>query len=516
MELIKDVIKIDNRIDFGKHQTYIESEIVIPTEKPDIHEIIKNEGFISIKKVEMGDGKAICKGNFNYNVIYMTEGKNEVLNIAGKIDLNDVIEKENIVSDMESMLYAEIEYIDCSILNDRKIKMSALINIKGSMFEKDRIDIVKDVSQVESIQKHRKEISYQDIVGIEKAESIIKDTTPINREEVKSIISVNPYVKIKDTRISENKVKVSGILEINPLACTYDGEVIELDKVGIEFTQYIEVIGAYEGMKEEINTWLENMDYEFRQNEESNSGLLEIECSICSKAKVTDEITREVLEDAYSPQKIVKFDHKQVDVNKLISSEYDSFIIREGIKNNAEDVQIKDIVSVCSSISIENTYVDDCKSVIQGIVKVDILYVPVEGERLVYKISQELPFEDELEVKMLDETCKVFNTITIEKFDVDLSKDEIDLTIKVKRYTEVISKKTESFITKGEDLGDYDLSSSPSLIVYICRDKETLWDIAKKYHTTEEEISLLNDISNDDELKPGKCLIIEKKIMMCE
>ena len=30
MELIKDIIKVDNRIDFGKFQTFIETEAVVP------------------------------------------------------------------------------------------------------------------------------------------------------------------------------------------------------------------------------------------------------------------------------------------------------------------------------------------------------------------------------------------------------------------------------------------------------------------------------------------------------
>ena len=57
------------------------------------------------------------------------------------------------------------------------------------MINKD-LDIVKDVSQVECIQKHRKEISYQDIIGIEKTESVIRDTIAINAEEVQSIINI--------------------------------------------------------------------------------------------------------------------------------------------------------------------------------------------------------------------------------------------------------------------------------------------------------------------------------------
>ncbi len=516
MELIKDVIKIDNRIDFGKYQTYIESEAVVPDKKSDVYEVIKTEGYAALKKIEMSDGKILCKGSFNYNVMYMTDDKSTVSNVCGKIEINEIIEKDSVSPDMENMLFTEIEHIDCTIMNERKIKVSALINIKGSLFEKNRMDIVKDVSQVDEIQKHRKEICYQDIIGIEKSESIIRDTVPVTKEDVQGVISVNPVVKIKDTKVTDNKVIVGGTVEVNPLACTFDGDIIQLDKVGVDFTQFIEVPGVSDGMKEEVNICISELNYTFKQNEEGNSGLLELDCTVLSKVKVTDEVVREVLQDAYSPQKMIKFDYKQTDINKLIASDVDSFILREGIRNDNDDIQIQDIVSVCSNISIENAYMEDGKSTIQGIIKIDILYVPVEGLKLIYKISEEIPFEHELEVDVLDDNYRVFNTVCIEKLDVDLNKDEIDLSIKVKRCTEVVLRKSESFIVKGEDMGEYDLSKAPSLVVYICKENDTLWNVAKKYNTTEEEIMSINDIKMEDELKPGKCLILEKKMLVCE
>lgn len=171
------------------------------------------------------------------------------------------------------------------------------------MFEKQRLDIVKDVAQVEGIQKHRKEICFQDIVGIEKAESSIRDTITINTEEIQSIISLNPCVKVKESRVTDNKVIIGGVLEINPLACTYEGELVELDRVGIEFTQFVEVPGVSDGMTEEVLLSMSDFNHIFKQNSESNTGLLEIDCMACCKVKVTDEVTREVLQDAYSPQK---------------------------------------------------------------------------------------------------------------------------------------------------------------------------------------------------------------------
>ena len=512
MELIKDIIKIDSRVDFGKYQTFIESEAVVPDVKSDVYEIVDTQGYIALSKVEVSDGKLICRGSFNYNVMYIADDKSTLSNVCGKIDINEVIEKDNIVQDMEHMLYPEVEHVDCTILNERKIRVGALMNIKGSLFEKQRLDIVKDVSQVECIQKHRKEIAYQDIIGIEKTESVIRDTISISSEEVASIINITPTVKVKESRIADNKVIIGGVLEISPLACTFDGDIVELDKVGIDFTQFIEVPGAFDGMTEEILLSIGDFDYNFKENSDSNSAMLEIECTVCCKVKVTDEVTREVLQDAYSPQKIVKFEHRLINLNKALCSTSEVFTVRETLSTGDDNLQVKDLVSVCPAVSIENAYVEGNKSVIQGIIKVVVLFVPIEGEKMIYKISEEIPFENDVAIDNLSDTCSIFNTVCIERVEADLNRDEIDLVIKIRRFTEAIDKKSESFIVKGEDQGDYDLSTAPSIIVYVCKEDDNLWDIAKKYNTTEEEIAEVNEMKVDEPIKPGKCLILQKKV----
>lgn len=512
MELIKDIIKIDSRMDFGKYQTFIESEVVVPDIKSDVYEIVDTQGYIALSKVDVSDGKLVCRGSFNYNVMYIADDKSTLSNVCGKIDINEVIEKDTIVQDMEHMLYSEVEHVDCTIMNERKIRVGALVNIKGSLFEKQRLDIVKDVSQVECIQKHRKEIVYQDIIGIEKTESVVRDTISISSDEVCAIINISPVVKVKESRIADNKVIIGGVLDISPLACTCDGDIVELDKVSMDFTQFIEVPGAFDGMQEESILSIGDFNYNFKKNDESNTCMLEIECTVCCKVKVTDEVTREVLQDAYSPQKMVKFDHRLINLNKALCTMTENFTVRETLNNDYDDIEIKDIVSVCPSISIENAYVEGNKSIIQGIIKVVVLFVPVEGEKMIYKIAEEIPFENDMNIEKLTDTCSIFNTICIDRVEADLNRNQIDIVIKAKRFTEAMDKKSESFIVKGEDQGEYDLSKAPSIIVYICKEGDNLWDIAKKYNTTEEEIAQVNEIKVDEAIKPGKCLILQKKV----
>jgi len=117
-------------------------------------------------------------------------------------------------------------------------------------------------------------------------------------------------------------------------------------------------------------------------------------------------------------------------------------------------------------------------------------------------------------IENMTDVSSVFNTATIDKIDADLNRDQIDLTIRLKRVTEALDKNTESFIVKGEDQGPYDLSNAPSIIVYMCKKGDTFWNIAKKYNTTESEIADLNEISLEEPIQEGKCLILEKKVAM--
>ena len=511
MNLIKDILQVDNRIDFGRFQTFIETEAVVSDKKEDVYEIIKTEGYIAVKKQEVLDGKIILRGNFNYNVIYLTEDKNTISNIEGRIEINEVVEKDNIVADMENMLFYDVEHIDCTVVNERKIRVGALLNIRGSLFEKNTIDIIKDVSQIESVQKHRKEVQYEDIVGIEKSESVIRDTINMSIEDLASIVSIGPKIKLKETRVSDNKVIVGGVLDLNPVAYTYEGELVELDRVGLDFTQFIEVPGVCEGMKEEAMVEIVDLNYVFKRNEETNTGALEVDCTARAKVKVSEDVTREVLQDAYSPDRNLKFESRNVELNKVINSGSEFLNIRDTIKNNSDDIQIKEIVSVDSNIIVESAFFEGDRNIVEGIVSVDILYTPVEGLRPVYRLTEEIPFTHDIEIDNIRESTNAFNNVTIDRVEFDLNRDQIDVTVKVRRYCEVLDKKKDSFIVKGEDQGPIDLSQRPSITLYIAREGDKLWNIAKKYNTTIDDIAEINEIKADEQLATGQCLIIEKK-----
>lgn len=63
---------------------------------------------------------------------------------------------------------------------------------------------------------------------------------------------------------------------------------------------------------------------------------------------------------------------------------------------------------------------------------------------------------------------------------------------------------------KIEDINDRANEDYDSLILYIVRSGDTLWQIAKKFNSTVEEIARMNGIEDTNKIDVGKKLYIPK------
>ena len=56
------------------------------------------------------------------------------------------------------------------------------------------------------------------------------------------------------------------------------------------------------------------------------------------------------------------------------------------------------------------------------------------------------------------------------------------------------------------------LQQMPGIVGYLVQEGDELWNIAKRFHTTTENIINTNNLSSDT-VRPGDCLILVKEIV---
>lgn len=92
-------------------------------------------------------------------------------------------------------------------------------------------------------------------------------------------------------------------------------------------------------------------------------------------------------------------------------------------------------------------------------------------------------------------------------------KDKSTIEAALKHKIKINRERVINVINSIEETGEMiDKRNRPSITIYIVQRGDMLWDIAKRYNTTMEEILQANDSINPSNIMPGEKILIEKKV----
>ena len=156
-----------------------------------------------------------------------------------------------------------------------------------------------------------------------------------------------------------------------------------------------------------------------------------------------------------------------------------------------------------NGISAENGMIN-----IEGIIDTYILYISPRDDSPVYSFKEEVPFNLTVDATSVDadNIIKVKTETNHVSYNLNAA-GEIELRI-------VLKNNITAFKTSGADIinsveeQETDDCDMPSIILYFVQNNDTLWDIAKRYHTKAAYIEELNELGG--KLCPGQQILIPK------
>src|SRR5690606_23141762 len=101
----------------------------------------------------------------------------------------------------------------------------------------------------------------------------------------------------------------------------------------------------------------------------------------------------------------------------------------------------------------------------------------------------------------------------LEELDYGLREDVLSIKASIKNHIFINRERKITIVSQIEETDELiDKKNRPSIIIYMVQKDDSLWDIAKRYNTTVEEIVLANNVISPNTLMPGEKIIIEKKV----
>ena len=505
VDMSKEKLNINKLVGTKNDMVFVEGDMIIPDIKPDIINVIDTSGNICIYKKEVLDGKIRIDGNINLYILYLADSETDLTRgLNTNLDFTKIIDIDNCSSNMELDEKVDIKTIECKIINGRKIGIKVGMSIEAKIYSNEEIEILNGINNIENIQTLVDSIPINNIVGVGASKTYAKDTIVIdNTENLAEILKVKFEILNQDMKTSYNKVLLKADANIKIMYLTDDGVIKSVENT-IPVMGFIDITGISEEDICEVKFDLKNIIVKPNSVEE-HSIYIEAEIELRCKAYKQKEIN--IIQDMYSPTCDVQFTQKNIETLANKTCRKSVCNIKEKI--NIPQIGNNKIYDVEVTPLINNINVLNGRILYEGELKLKFL-IQSNNENTIETRNYNIPFDFTLEFEEINGNKNIENTIRIinQNFVV-LPEGTIDSMIDLEFNVNMSDNISVNIIDKVEVLENRD-EKIYSMIIYFTRTGDTLWKIAKRFRTTIEDITRINNIQDINKLDVGIPLFIPK------
>lgn len=505
IKLSKNNLCINQIVGQKSEKITVEGDEIVPDVKPDILSVVSTNGNICMYKKEIQDGKIKLEGSINVYVIYIADDEGSSMRaINTSIDFSKTLDMREIKEGMQLDARTEISSIDCKILNGRKINLKANMQVTLTAYSNETVEYVDKIENEKDMQLLNEKMTINSLIGSGTTKVYAKDTVSIdNIDNLSEIMKVSISLENRENKISYNKVltKADAVFKIMYLT---DDNRINLTTATIPVMGFIDMQDVSEDNVCDVSYELKNMVIK-PNNAEEHSVHVEAEIEISCFVYKRQEIN--MIQDLYSKTMEVKYTKKTVRIMKEKEEATETFNLRK--QERIEEIRQNKIYDVEARPTIISSQVEDGKVTYQGEISLTFIYAEENTSRINVKNLVE-PFEFTATSQNITTKSKIETNIEISKKDFMVMSDgNIDIKIDLNFKLNIVK---ESEINIIDDITESENRNREiySIVIYYTKPGDTLWNIAKKFGSTIDEIVKVNNIENPDVIMPGEQLFIPR------
>lgn len=516
MELKKEDIQVLRTKSRATSQVTFDMDYNVPDIKPDIGRMVQNKGDVSIEEVRLSDGHAFLRGNLQADLLYVGEEEGRVYSLSAKIPMEETMNLEGIVSGDKMCLRWEIEDLSIHLIHSRKLNIKAVVTFYAAVDELSGIRLPVSLND-ESVAVQKKQMRLLSLAIHKKDTLRLKEEVELisNKPNIAELIWQTLEVRGLDFRPEENVMKAKGEIFLFALYKGDDeGGTLQWIEHSIPFSGEVECNGCTSDMIPNLETSVINQSVEVKPDPDGEECIFVTDMVLELDIRLYREEDHEMIMDVYTP-------FRQC-TPKCRNELLESLLVRNFSKCRVSDrIEIKEtqgkILQICHSqgkVKIDKTKIIKDGIQVDGIVRMKVLYIVGNDDMPIYSMEVMLPFSHVVEVRGIEEDSVYYFHTDLEQLSTSMiDSNEIEVRAAVSLNVMVIRCTEEKIIESVEEqpLDPEKIRSMPGITMYMVKQGDTLWDIAKKFYTTTEEIISMNGLEND-QVSLGQPLILVKKV----
>lgn len=473
----------------------VDCDITLPDYCPDIMRIIKCTVSNSITNSKLIGDRATADGNAKVRIIYADE-KNNICCYDYDYSFSKYAELGSAFDNACLTCTAKTEYVNCRAVNKRRADVHGVVSIRFNVAGSKSSKLISDANG-EGVQLKRKGIDIEDVVAVATKNfeiSQVENVGDVNGG-IGKVIDVYVSPILNECKIIKGKILLKGEFAVRVTYCSdsAENEACVLC-CNIPFNEIVEASTVTDECKIDAKMHVTRVSAEPKTDNDGEYRYMNINAEITAKITAYAKRSISVVADAYSTDTEIETKYTQMEFLQLCSSINENFVCKQSL--DVSSMAPKKIYAFTLSEPECRYRADKEKVTVSGKVPVNLIVIDSEGVPVLCEREAEFEYS-----RSVDDAKDIFCTpqVSVGGCSATLSGDgKVDFKAEIFVNTQVFRLLNEKVLTSlevQEGAGKKDKKSA--VIIYFCSGGESVWDIARKYSTTVEDIMLENDLSAD-------------------
>ncbi len=517
MDILRKNVHMSRRKNKAVSQITLDNDFNVPDIKPDIDKLILDQGEIRMEDVRPEQDRINLKGFLAANILYAASGAEaRSQGMEAKLPFEEVIHIEGIEPGDNLKIDWEIEDLNVSAINSRKISVRSIVTFTAVAEEIYDEELACGLENAEDAQTQTKEVELLKLMVNKKDTFRIREEVLLasNQANIRELLWKDMEIQGVEIRLLEGKISLKGELVVFALYEGENEEQVQWVSNTIPFAGVVDVSGCTPEMIGEVQVHIAQREMEPKPDYDGEERMLQADVVLELDIRLYQEEKAELLADTYSLSRQLRLQREDVKLDTLLMKNFSKARYNERMKIRQDNLSVLQICHCSGKAVIEEMERTPEGLKVEGIVLVQVLYITTNDRIPVCRARGEVPFTHVLEVPNMDDDCTYsmkgeLEQITATMVDSEEAEVRVMIDFNLLVHKPLLCGNIREI--REEPLDYDDLQRLPGIVGYIVGNDDGLWDIAKKYYTTVENIRTTNNLTGEH-VKAGEKLLVIKSV----
>ena len=498
-------------------QVTLDDDFIVPDTMSDMAEVILDSGIIQLEPVKVQRERITVRGKLDFHVLYRKE-EGGLQALGGSIPFEEAIN----VPDLDEKDYVsvswQIEDLNTEMIHSRKLGIKAIVTLEAkaeSLYDTEAAVDVRGEDDEIHLQVRRERIPAAAIALRRKDTYRLKQdiTLPGSKPVIERMLWTEMKLAGCQAKPLDGQIHLEGTLMVFALYEGGESGMVQWVEESIPFSGEVEMQGAAADMIPVIGLKLIHRDLEEKPDYDGEMRDLSVDAVIELDVRLYEEQELELLQDLYATNREIVLDTGEAVFDQILTRNFGKCRVAEKVEMET-DPRVLQICHSSGSVKLDGVEVRENALAVDGVLEVKLLYLTDEDARPVQAETRLVPFHYEAEAPGITEDSIWYLEPGLEQLTAVMAgggQAELRGVITLDLF--VLQPEARQIILQAQvhPVDTEKMKAMPGIVGYLVQPGDSLWDVAKRFHTTEKSILEANELPGDA-IKAGDCLILVKEI----